>query len=287
MRSSRRQRGFTLIELVVTLVVSTVVVSFVSMFVSGPVAGFTDQSRRARLVDAADAALRRIGRDVRLALPNSVRTTTAGGAVALELLGTVDGARYRAQPPGTTAQILDFTAAAASFNVLGPFTQIAKPFSSTSHYLAIYNVGVPGADAYELANVITPAGTAITIAADGATGEDRVTLVPPFRFALGSPTQRVFLVDGPVTYLCDPIAGTLMRYSGYGVSASQASRDSHGELVAAGAATSLMANQLTACAFSYTAGTAERAGLVSLEFTVRSQGESVSLLSQVHVDNGP
>lgn len=287
MSARDHQRGFTLIELVVTLVISTVVVSFVSMFISGPVAGFADQSRRARLVDAADTALRRIGRDVRRALPNSVRTTSAGGVAALELLGTVDGARYRAQPPGTSAQILDLAVAVGSFNVLGPFTQVAKPFSSTSHYLAIYNVGVPGADAYELANVITPAGTAITIAADGATGEDRVTLVPPFRFAFGSPTQRVFLVDGPVTYLCDPIAGTLMRYAGYGIGASQSSRDSHGELLAAGATASLMTNRLTACSFAYSPGTAERAGLVSLEFTVRAEGESVSLLSQVHVDNGP
>lgn len=281
------QRGFTLIELVVTLVISTVVVSFASMFISGPVAGFTDQARRARLVDAADAALRRIGRDVRRALPSSVRTTSAGGVIALELLGTVDGARYRGQPPGTAAQILDLSAADDSFNVLGPFTQVGKPFTSTSHFLAVYNVGVPGADAYELANVITPAGTAISIAADGATGEDRVTLAPPFRFAFGSPTQRVFLVDGPVTYLCDPLAGTLMRYQGYGVAASQASRDSHGELIAAGATASLMANQLAACSFAYTPGTAERAGLVSLEFTVRAQGETVSLLSQVHVDNAP
>lgn len=287
MREGRGQHGFTLIELVITLVISTVVVSFVSMFIGGPVAGFADQSRRARLVDAADTALRRIGRDVRRALPNSVRTAASGGVAALELLGTIDGARYRAQAPGSAAQILDFAAAASSFNVLGPFTQVAKPFSSTGHYLAIYNVGVPGADAYELANVITPAGTTIAISADGATGEDRVTLDPPFRFAFGSPTQRVFLVDGPVTYLCDPVAGTLTRYSGYAVGASQTTRDSHGELVAAGAAASLMANQLTACSFSYTPGTAERAGLVSIEFTVRAQGETVSLLSQVHVDNGP
>jgi len=37
----------------------------------------------------------------------------------------------------------------------------------------------------------------------------------------------------------------------------------------------------------YTPGTAERSGLVSLQFTVSAQGESVSLLSQVHVDNVP
>jgi MSHA biogenesis protein MshO len=287
MRSHSRQNGFTLIELVITLVISTIVVSFVSLFISGPVMGFADQARRVRLVDAADAALRRIGRDVRRALPNSVRTTTGGGVVALELLSTVDGARYRAQPPGSAAQILDFASADGSLNVLGPFTQVAKPFSSTSHYLALYNVGVPGADAYELANVITPPGTVIAISVDGATGEDRVTLSPAFQFAYASPTQRVFLVDGPVTYLCDGVTGTLMRYQGYTVDANQTNRDSHGELLAAGATASLMANQLTSCSFLYTPGTAERAGLVSLQFAVQAQGESLSLLSQVHVDNVP
>jgi MSHA biogenesis protein MshO len=171
--------------------------------------------------------------------------------------------------------------------VLGPFTQVTKPFSSTSHYLAIYNVGVPGADAYELANVITPAGTQIGIAADGATGEDRVTLSPAFKFAYGSPTQRVFLLDGPVTYLCDGVTGTLLRYQGYSIASSQASVDSHGELLAAGATASLMANQIVGCTFTYTPGTAERGGLLALSITVSAQGESVSLLSQVHVDNVP
>jgi MSHA biogenesis protein MshO len=287
MRSHSRSAGFSLIELVITLVISTIVVSFVSMFISVPVRGFVDQTRRAGLVDAADSALLRIGRDVRRALPNSVRTTSAGGVVALEILSTVDGGRYRGQPPGTAAQVLDFAAPDGSFDVLGPFTQIAKPFSSTSHYLAIYNVGVTGADAYELSNVITPPGTQVDIAADGVSGEDRVTLSPAFRFAYGSPTQRIFLVDGPVTYLCDAVAGTLLRYQGYAVATSQADRDSHGELLAAGATASLMANQLVGCAFTYTAGTAERGGLLALQITVSSQGESVSLLSQVHVDNVP
>jgi len=285
-RGGHKQRGFTLIEIVITLVISAVVVSFVSMFISGPVRGFTDQARRARLVDAADSALQRIGRDVRRALPNSVRITTNAGVVALEVLSTVDGARYRAQPPGTTAQILDFATADGSFNVLGPFTQLTKPWSSTTSYLAIYNVGVPGADAYELANVITPPGTTIAVADDGG-GEDRVTLTPAFKFGYTSPTQRVFLVDGPVTYLCSPVTGTLLRYSGYTIDANQANRDSTAELLGAGATQSLMANQISACAFTYTVGTAERAGLVTLSITISSQGEAVSLLQQVHVDNVP
>jgi MSHA biogenesis protein MshO len=287
MHAAARQAGFTLVELVLTMVISAVVVAFVSMFISVPVQGFMDQTRRVRLVDSAGSALQRISRDVRRALPNSVRTRSAPDVVALEILSTVDGARYREQPPGTAAAILDFAAADDLFNVLGPFTQVAKPFSSTTHYLAIYNVGVPGADAYELANVITPANRQIDIAVDGATGEDRVRVSPAFKFAYESPTQRIFLVEGPVTYLCDLVAGTLLRYEGYTIASSQTDVDSHAELIGASASASLMADQLVGCDFTYAPGTAERGGLLALEIAVGSQGETVSLLAQVHVDNVP
>lgn len=280
-------RGFTLVELVVTLTVSAVVVSFAALFITGPVQGFNDQARRVELVESVDAALGRIGRDIRRALPNSIRVAGGGAFSALELLGTVDGARYRDNAPGTPDQILDLAAADGSFNVIGPFTQVTKPFSSTSHHLAIYNVGVTGADAYELANVMTPTGTQITIAADAFAGEDRVTLSPPFRFAFGSPTQRVYLVDGPVSYICDAVAGTLTRYTGYAIADDHSLRDSAGELLAAGASASLVAGRITRCGFGYAPGTSERAGLVTLGIAVGEAGETISLFDQVHVDNVP
>ena len=113
--------------------------------------------------------------------------------------------------------------------------------------------------------MITPAGTTIDIAADGATGEDRVTLTPAFRFAYASPTQRVFLVDGPVTYLCDTVAGTLLRYRGYTVAANQAAAIRTASCSAPAPRRASWPNQLVGCAFTYTPGTAERAGLVSLQ----------------------
>ena len=66
MRHAAAQRGFTLIELVITLDDQRRS-SWRSCRCSSaaPVQGFTDQARRARLVDAADTALERIGRDVR------------------------------------------------------------------------------------------------------------------------------------------------------------------------------------------------------------------------------
>ena len=286
MSSASRQFGFTLVELVITMVISSIVVGFVSVFISGPVRGFTDQARRVKLLDAAESSLSRMSRDVRRALPNSVRVTAVGATQVLELLSSVDGTRYRGQPPGSADQVLDFTIADSAFNTIGAFTQVGKPFSSTTHHLVIYNVGVPGADAYELANVITPVGTQINIAVDAA-GEDRVQMTPGFRFAFESPRQRLFLVDTPVAYLCDPGLGTLTRFSGYAIAADQSTRDSVGELLGAGASQALMADDVAGCSFTYAPGSAERAGLVTITLAVADSGEAVSILRQVHVDNVP
>lgn len=284
----RSAKGFTLIELVVVIVLSTIVVSFMAMFIAGPVRAYTDQARRGELVDLAEGALRRVARDVRRALPNSVRVTTSGSVVALEMLNTVDGVRYREQPPPDDPdKQLDFAAADSAFNSVGVFTGISKPFSSSSHYLSVYNVGVAGADAYELANVITPPGTQIDIDADAIPGEDNVTLSPAFRFAYGSPAQRIFLLDGPLTYLCDVGAGTLTRYSGYSIAALQSDRDSAAELTAAGAAGTLVSDQVAACSIAYAPGTSQRAGLVSMQLGISDIGETISLLHQVHVNNVP
>ena len=49
----------------------------------------------------------------------------------------------------------------------------------------------------------------------------------------------------------------------------------------------LIADHVSTCGMAYTPGTAERAGLVTLNLAVSDAGESVSMLHQVHVDNIP
>ncbi len=78
----------TLIELVVTIAVGSIVVAFMAMFIVTPMQAYSAQTRRAELVDDADSALRFMGRDLRAALPNSVRVTSSGSVTALELLAT-------------------------------------------------------------------------------------------------------------------------------------------------------------------------------------------------------
>jgi MSHA biogenesis protein MshO len=284
-------RGFTLVELVITIAVSSVVVAFMAMFIVTPMTIYTSQTRRAALVDAADSALRFIGRDLRAALPNSVRVNASGNAI--ELLATADGARYQDSGPlSNPALALDLTTADGAFATTVPFTQeqVTPQWTSNTYRLSIYNLGVPGADAYQTPpptpNVITPAtGTTITISAGATANQDLVTLNPPFQFAFGSPGQRVFLVSGPVSYLWDTAAATLTRYSGYTIASAQPT--SAAALNAAGASSALVASNVTGCKFVLSPGTAQRNGLATLTLQIAQSGESVQLLHQVEVVNAP
>ncbi len=278
----RQLRGFTLIELIMVIVITGIIASVVGVFIRQPVEGYMDLSRRAQLVDAAESALRLMARDIRRALPNSIRIS---GTTAIEMINTVDGVRYRHDPPGTPLQRLDFDTADQSFNAIGTFSTITKPFASTGQMLVIYNLGGAGADAYDATTgVITPAATTFTITADpappGVSGaEDRILLSAGHQFPFQSPRQRLFMVDGPISYICDTGTGFLRRHTGYALAVAQPVPP---------AATGIPVTRfVSACTFTYAAGTAERAGLVTVALTLTDHGESINLLHQVHVDNVP
>lgn len=284
----RRVSGFTLVELVIVIAVGGVVAVMISSFIARPVQGYVDQMRRADLVDAAESALRRMARDIRRALPNSIRISTDGQA--LELLNTVDGIRYRDDPLPASASaddVLDFLAADNSFNVLGGFRNVTFGIQPDHFRLVIYNLGLTGADAYSGTGVVTPPGTRITLT-DGDP-EDRVELDPAFLFTQPSPGQRLYLVDTPVSYVCDTDAARITRYQDYPVHASQASGDSDAELRAAGASAALLTNRVSDCDFVYSPGTSYTAGLVTISLTLSdlASGERIRLLHQVHVSNSP
>ena len=83
-RMTKFQSGFTLAEAVIVIAITGIISAVVAVFIKAPVQSYFDASRRAEMTDIADTALRRISRDLRLALPNSVRV--AGGNTAIELI---------------------------------------------------------------------------------------------------------------------------------------------------------------------------------------------------------
>ncbi|MGE0482883.1 MAG: type II secretion system protein [Gammaproteobacteria bacterium] len=298
-------RGFTLIELIVVILLLGIVAVMAGRNITGPVLGFVDTSRRAALVDTGHTAVNRITREVRLALPNSVRIS---GGTALEFLRTRTGGRYRvAVDPGLpSSDPLDFGGGDTSFDVLGTlraFGQICAattpscggPAASTAACMAdprldclvVYNTGQPE-DCGLLASGRTNAYCGDNVAGIDAAdvGAGTIAFVNDAgAFPLSSPNQRFHIVDTPVSYLCDLGTRTLRRYDGYAIGAVQPT-------VASPPAVSgrVLADNLTGCEFSYDPGTATRSALVAVRLTfadAAAPGERVVLYEQAHVPNTP
>jgi MSHA biogenesis protein MshO len=223
--------------------------------------------RRAELVEAADSALMLMTRELRAALPNSVRVRSDGGRTALEFIPTLTGGRYRAALAGDgSGDVLDFATTDTGFDVMGEL----ELSSAAGLSVVVYNLTATGAagNAY--------LGDNRTALDAGASSAGFIGLNPGHQFPFASPQRRFQVVSGPVSYVCDPTAGELRRVEGYGFAGNP--------FAASGA---LVAGYASGCQFGYDAGAGTRNGLVSIRLTLSDAGETISLLQQVHVLNTP
>ena len=268
-----QQSGFTLVEMIVVMVITGIIGGMVAIFIKAPVQGYVDSARRAELTDIADTALRRLSRDVRTAVPNSVRLT---GSKALEFLPTKDGGRYRADTGGNN-NILSFGAGGTTkFDIIG--TPI--PIVAGTDYIVIGSTQSDAAPPYD------QTGTGILRKVSAMTnGNTTITFaVPELPVWAELPTQRFDVVDGAqqaVTYSCEGVGtaggngtGQLKRYSNYGFS--------H---VLAGTPP-ILADKVSACTMEYDVVN-QRLGLLAIRLTLTSGGESVNLYNEIHVNNVP
>jgi len=270
------------------IVITGILAGIAAVFITKPVGGYVDSVRRAELTDAADVALRRITRDIRLALPNSLRVTTAGGVNFIEFIMTSAGGRYRDPADGSTAgNFFSFTdPGITSFDALG-----TAPAIAVNDYIVVYNLG-PGydpANAYRRDESLcsaTPASPGCNIAKVIAIAGNLVTLdANPYAYQsppLPSPSSRFQVVPGAVravTYACPAAAGNFTRYWDYGFNAIQPT-------AFAGGSSALLAGMAN-CTVEYTANATGRNGLLFVQLNLTAGGESVSLFQQIHVDNTP
>jgi MSHA biogenesis protein MshO len=182
------------------------------------------------------------------------------------------GGRYRANlDSGGGGNPLVFNLADSVFDTMSPLSGLADDvIVNNSDRVVIYNLGIPGADAYNGDNTSVITGT----------GVSQITFAAK-TFPLTSPGNRFQVISGPVTYGCDPTTGFLMRYWGYAIAAAQPAPP-------AGATTAVLAQNVSGCQFTYTANAvAQRVGLVLMKLTLTQGNESVTLSYQAHVSNVP
>ena len=295
-RSSRhpRQAGFTLVEAVIVIAIIGIVGAIVAVFIRLPVQNYADSVARAELSDEADLALRRMTRELRVALPNSVRVNADGSAI--EFLLTKTGGRYMAledQQPATVP-VLDFVDGARTLTVSGTLTRSVNK----GDYFVVYNLGegLAPADAWGLETGDSNIARISTAVAAGAQPALLTLDDNPFSkqsVSMPSPEQRFQIVSGPVTFACAPAADgalVLTRFADYAIKASQVNPPLN-------ASAAPLARRVNSCAgiFSFdTASSAQRTALVTitLELAARAVAgtaapSAVRLVHQVHLDNTP
>lgn len=288
-----RARGFTLIEAIMVIVITGVIGAIVAVFIRAPVQGYVDTRARAAATDEADLALRRIARDLRLALPNSVRVSDDGSAV--EFLLTRTGGRYLTLDDDVdTFPILDFdNADNVRFTAVGGSMRRIE----RGDFIVVYNLGGEDdseSDAYRYVPAGKGRNIARVTAVDHASPNNPVVTMDSNPFAtqampMRSPSHRFQVVTGPVTYACEARkdgGNELVRYWDYPISPAQ-NVPPQGE-----AKRAVIASRVADCSqvFRYGSDATRRSALVILNLALRAEADGnalVRLASQVHVDNTP
>lgn len=281
----RSSRGFTLVELVVTIVIFGLIGASIAVFFVPAVNAWVDTRNRAELSDQADTALRRMLADVRVAVPNSIRAPSTD---CVEMVPTSAGGRLRMAAdtvnPGSVS--FDTSAATSSFDVLSPLSAIP----AVGDYVVIDNQNpndvYGGSNRAAITAVSTPAATL---------GKHRIA-VTATQFPIGYVGGRFVLVpatQAAVFYVCVGAdgstnatgdgKGTLYRLMNYGFNASPPLACPS---TASGA---VLATRVKSCRFIYdpNKGATQQNGFVSIQIELARNGETASLVLGGHVSNVP
>lgn len=291
-----RVRGFTLVEMIVVIVVAAIIAATLAVFLKPTLQAYADTRVRSDLSDQADTALRRMLRDVRQAVPNSLRMPDSK---CIEMVPASAGGRYRMGPDtandsgaacsagSNCAAYIDPSAETTVFDSLT--TLSVTP--SVGDWVVIDNQNVN--DVY--AGLNRSAITAFATSPQTTQGKHRIT-INALQVSNGYTGGRFVIVPNnqqAVFYVCTGVGfdsatgngtGTLYRKKAYGFNASYPSA-----CPAVGGSDAVIATRIKSCDFEYVAnqGATQQSGYLRLELEVARNHETMHLAVGAHVLNVP
>ncbi len=286
-----KERGFTLVELVVVIMVTGIIAGIFAMQFGPALQNYLAVGRRANLTHMADTALRRMVTEIHTAVPNSLRllpAQSANGASCLEMVPSSDGGRFRTAAdtkwdqgnPGNPSKWVDLTQPTTSFDVLTLFT--TTPVQGDWVVIGNQNTAdvYTGASRGLVDSVSTP---------PASLGQSRITLQASKQFPYGYEGGRFYIVPKDlqaVTYMCGAPAQdgsrTLTRVVGYGFNATQS-------CPVIGGKSAIVSTKVGNCNFAYdpSQGATAQSGFAQLQLTLTDNGETVTLTVGSQVENMP
>lgn len=288
------QSGFTLVEVIVAMMVTAILAVAVSIFLKPTLDAYFGTARHVRLADAAEGSLRRIGREVRQAVPNSLRLPAASASTScFQFVPTRTGGRYRvandanwdAAHAANPSLAVDGSGAAVSgFDVLSPWS--TSPLAGD--FVVIDNQ--KSDDVYNGVNRQTIAS--VSGLPDSSLGSNRITLTSAFSFPAGYTDGRFLVVpkDQPsVFYVCSGADGSVDAQGNGKGSLYRVVSDFATSACPSTSGAALVASKVKRCSFVYdpNQGATQQSGFLWLLLELAESNDAVTLSYGAHVDNVP
>jgi len=262
--SKKSTRGFTLIEIIAVIVILSILAVLGGSFIVKSTDSYQTIQTRSRLVNTGRQAIERMSRQLRMALPYSVRITNVN--MCVEFMPIAGGGSYLGFGSGTyTGYVPDALNAAAPLTAL-----IVSPHKIDFGTAQFVSIGAMAASEVYGVNPVSRATLS-------SRGDTQLTLSAAKVWQRNSVNKRFYLLNTPQAFCV--VNNELRFYDNQDATSSSVDLTSIHSLLAT--------NVVAVAPFALTAGAENRNTLVQFNIAFAHRAESVEFTHSVMIRNVP
>lgn len=276
-------KGFTLLEMVLVIIIMGIMGVGISGFISVSTQTYISATSRDELIGNARFAIERLSREVRNAVPNSIRISTFDASHCLQFVPIAGSTAYTdipvsPEPASKELTVIPFNNRDGNTYQLGDtgFDDLVIAYPLTSDDIYTDYTAAMG-KTFQIDSIDSPSASSLwTI---------NVLNTQNINFVEDSPTERLYLANEQVSYCVEPAGstGALIRFSESIATGNQVYPSSDGVYMA-GYLQQAYSGRLP---FDFQPATLKRNAVVQVYFEFTKDSEDYVFDHEIHMNNVP